>query len=143
MRLRMGSQNFQDVTVPLLWGTRAVLQDRHGRISIVDLGGERANLEIVGDTPAPGVEYRPTVDGFVIMVGAEDLYQFDPTRHKITPLTLDLPECEITPHQTRIGSSIIANSSISGFGVGIRVTPGGGMAIGAPLPPGLAALDVA
>lgn len=139
----MGSQVFENVTVPVLWGTRAVLQDRHGRLSIVDLSGPAALTEIVGDLPAPGVTYRPTVDGFVILSGVQDLYNFDPTQHKITAVSLDLPECEVAPSYTRVGGVVLTDNKFTGVGVGILVWPGGGFAIGGPLPPGLASLQVA
>lgn len=143
MRLQMGSQIFEDVTIPLLWGTRAVLQDRRGRLTVIDTGQAHARLEVLGDVPAPGVEYRPVVEGFIVMRGAGDLYLFDATRHRITPLGLDLPECEISTDEIRIGSSILRRNAVRGFGVGVLVTPGGGLALGAPLPPGLAPLEVA
>lgn len=143
MKLQMGSQVFEDVTIPLLWGTRAVLQDGRGRLTVIDTGQPLARLEVVGDVPAPGVEYRPAVEGFIVMQGAADLYLFDATRHRIIPLGLDLPECEISSDQMRIGNSILRRNAIRGFGVGVLVTPGGGLALGAPIPPGLAPLEVA
>lgn len=112
-------------------------------MAVVDLTGPGARPELVGDVPAPGVAYRPTVDGFVVLGGLDDLYHFDPGQHRLTAVTLDLPECEITPTHTRIGGIELSNSQLSGVGVGIMVSPGGGVAIGAPLPSGLAALQVA
>ncbi len=60
-------EQFENVEIPLLWGTRAVIQDHEGLISVVDLEGDTARLEIVGDKPAPGVEFVPTLEGFQIL----------------------------------------------------------------------------
>lgn len=143
MNLNMGSQVFRDVVVPLLWGTRAVLQDKKGRISIIDLSGTEAKLEILGDMPAPNVEFRPISGGVIeILQDGNPLYAFDSANKTIRGLTLRLPECQISENATRVGTNLFQNNMISGFGVGIMVMPDGGMAIGGPLPPGLAKLRV-
>lgn len=139
MNLRMGSQIFRDVQIPLLWGDRAVVQDNKGLLSVIDLSGERANPEIVGDQPAPEMSFRPSVEGFVILKDGEDLYSYNPTEKQLTSISLGLPDCQITANSTRVGSSEFSGNLISGFGVGIAVTPNG-LAIGAPLPRGLARL---
>lgn len=143
MRIRMGSQVFADVAIPILWGTRAVLQDKKGRLSIIDLSRTEAKLEVLGNKPATGIEFRPiSGGGFEILEVGSPLYSFDPATKTITGITLPLPECQISDNETRIGTNRISNSTIIGFGVGIHVMPDGGMAIGAPLPPGLAKLRV-
>lgn len=139
MNLRMGSQIFRDVQIPLLWGERAVVQDKKGLLSVIDLSGERANPEIVGDQPAPETTFRPSVEGFVILKDGKELYSYNPTEKQLTSISLGLPECQITSSGTRVGSSEFSGNIISGFGVGIAVTPNG-FAVGAPLPPGLAKL---
>ena len=63
MNLKMGSQVFRNVQIPLLWGTRVVVQDEEGRLSVIDLAGDTAKIEILGDKPAPGVAFLPTIDG--------------------------------------------------------------------------------
>ena len=143
MDLRMGSQVFSDVSIPLLWGTRAVLQDKKGRISIIDLSGAEAKAEIVGDKPAPNVTFRPISGGAIeILENGIALYAFDPGTKTITGVTLRLPECQISAGGTRIGTNMFQNNVIRGSGVGIQVMPDGGIGMGGPLPPGLAKLRV-
>jgi len=143
MHIRMGSQVFNDIEVPLLWGTRAVLQDKKGRISVIDLNRPEAKLEILGDKPASGIEFRPISGGAVeILEGGIPLYSFNPATKTITGVTLQLPECQITETGTRVGTNRFQNNMVRGFGVGIYVMPDGGIAMGAPLPPGLAKLQV-
>jgi len=143
MNLRMGSQVFRDVTIPILWGTRAVLQDKRGRISIVDLSGPQAKLEILGDQPAPNVEFRPISGGAIeILNDGTSLYAFDAQTKTIRGITLRLPECEMTDNGIRVGTNRFQNNMISGFGVGIMIMEDGGIAVGGPLPPGLARLRI-
>lgn len=143
MNLVMGSQVFSDVTIPVLWGKRAVLQDKKGRISIIDLSGAEAKLEILGDRPAPKVEFRPVSDGCIeVLQGGVALYSFNPTGKTITGLSLRLPECSILPNGTSIGTNFFQNNFVSGFGVGIQVMEDGGIGMGGPIPPGLAKLHV-
>lgn len=141
MNLKMGNQVFHNVQIPLLWGTRAILQDQQGRLSVVDLAGDKAKLEIVGDEPAPGIEFLPTVDGYKILSKREGLYIYSPRHKTLTSISLDLPECQIGPWETRVGSNILSGNTFTGHGVGIAVTKNG-MAIGAPLPKGLADLVI-
>jgi hypothetical protein len=141
MNLQMGSQRFRDVQIPLLWGERAIVQDRKGRLSIIDLSGSNARLEILADEPAPGVSFRPRVDGIVILRNGEELYSYNSKDKLMSPITLKLPECQITPWSTRVGTNQFSGNFISGFGVGIAVTENG-IAVGAPLPAGLAKLAV-
>lgn len=139
----MGSQLFRDVAVPLLWGTRAVVQDTKGRISIIDLAGAEAKLEILGDKPAPGVEFRPASgDSVEILENLTPLYSFNAASKTLRGIELRLPECQIADNQIRVGTNRFSNNQIRGFGVGIHIMPNGGMAIGGPMPPGLAKLRV-
>ena len=141
MNLKMGSQTFLNVLIPLLWGSRAVLQDKHGRISVIDLSGDSAKLEIVSDKPAPGIEFVPKLDGFEILSDRRPLYLYKPEEKVLTDIETGLPECQIRPQEIRVGSNRLSNNTISSVGVGIHVTRDG-IAIGAPLPPSLANLVV-
>ncbi len=141
MNLKMGSQVFVDVQVPLLWGTRAVVQDKAGRLSVINLAGDAAKLEILGDKPAPGVAFLPTIDGYTILSNDKQLYTYNPKEKTLTSINLGLPECQIKPWEIRVGSSVFSGNTIMGFGVGIAVRESG-IAIGSPLPPGLAKLIV-
>jgi hypothetical protein len=58
-------------------------------------------------------------------------------------IELPLPECQVTPKLIRIGRSTFQENTVSGFGVGIYVTPDGkSLSCGAPMPAGLAKLRV-
>ena len=73
MNIRMGSQIYRDVQIPP-YGANAIIVDEHGRLSIVDLSGERARVEVLADEPAPGVGFRPELDGIVIVKDGTELY---------------------------------------------------------------------
>lgn len=139
MNLRMGSQTFLNVEIPLLWGERAVLQDQQGRLSVIDLGGEKAKLEIVGDEPAPGVSFVPIIDGFEVLSETVDLYSYHKKEKMLTSITLGLPDCKVCPGEIRVGSSVFSGGTVIGFGVGIAVSKNA-VAMGASLPKGLADL---
>lgn len=141
MDLMMGSQLFQDVRIPLLWGKRAILQDKLGRISVIDLSGQSAKLEILGNKPAPGIEFMPITGGVRILRDGEGLYEFLPSRGQLISLRLNLPDCEISESGIRIGTNVFRGNLISGFGVGIAVDETG-LSMGGPLPPGLAELRI-
>lgn len=141
MNFRIGSQSFVNVQIPLLWGQRAIIQDRKNRLSVIDLSEPRAKLEILGDEPAPGVTYEPSFSGFKILKNGLALYQYDPTEKRLESLSLGLPDCEVTSSAIRIGNNQFSGNSIVGFGVGLAVTPEG-ISVGAPLPSGLARLAV-
>jgi hypothetical protein len=141
MKLEMGSQVFEEVDIPLLWGERAVLQDQEGALSVIDLSGPSARLEVVADGPAPGVEFVPIEDGFIIRSGHADLYSYAPNSKSLTPIALRLPEVQVADDGTRIGSSYFEGNVILGSAVGIHVSEQG-ISIGAPLPEGLAELVV-
>jgi hypothetical protein len=139
--LEMGNQRFENVEIPLLWGKRAILEDKKGRISIISLEGAEAVIEILGNKPAPNIQYEPIEDGFKIIVDGQELYSFDPKRRTITGLSLKLPECEIQSTGIRVGSNMFSGNTVIGFGVGIVVDERG-IGMGAPLPEGLAKLVV-
>ena len=142
MKLQLGGSTFDNVKIPVLWGKRAVLQDSVGRLSVIDLSGARARLEILGDVVARGVRFSPTVDGFKVLASnGEPLYTFSPTEKRLTSETLGLPELQIHPSQIRIGTNTFQSNMVSGFPVGIVVDEAG-IGIGAPMPEGLAALVV-
>lgn len=139
MNLTMGSQTFVNVQVPILWGNRAVIQDHKGSLSIIDLSGAAPRLEILGDKPARGVEFSPTVDGFKIILDGEVLYIYNPEEKLLTSISLGLPDCQINQSQIRVGSNTFIGNTIVGYEIGILVTKDG-IAVGAPLPPGLTKL---
>ncbi len=141
MNLEMGTQRFIDVEVPLLWGDRAVIQDTEGALSVIDLGQDTARLEVLADEPAPGVEFRPEEDGFTVLSSGQASYSYAPATKTLTSASPGLPDVQILPTETRVGSSVFSGNVFAGVGVGIRVTERG-MEIGAPLPPGLAKLVV-
>ena len=139
MNLQMGSQVFRDVGIPLLWGTRAIIQDKQNRISVIDLSGTTAKLEIIGDHPAPNMEFSPIVGGFQILRDGHPLYAYSVEDKTLSAIELNLPDCQITPQDIRIGKNVFSGNVISGFGVGIAVTENG-VAMGAPFPEKLAKL---
>ncbi|HUU41209.1 MAG TPA: hypothetical protein VMW42_09720 [Desulfatiglandales bacterium] len=141
MNIQMGGQVFANVQIPLLWGSRAVIQDMQGRLSIIDLGGNIAKLEIVGDKPAPGVEFRPLVEGFEILDQGSPLYIYSPSEKSLRSKKLGLPDCQISPEAIRVGTSIFSGNVVGGSGVGIIVTTSG-IGMGAPLPKTLAELII-
>jgi hypothetical protein len=141
MTIRMGNQVFKDVEIPLLWGERAIVQDHHKRISIIDLSGEKARVEVLADEPAPGVRFRPSGDGIVVLEGHRELYSYNSLEKTISSLALGLPEVQIGASGTRIGTNWFSANSIVGFGVGVAVRKDG-IAFGAPLPPNLAKLSI-
>lgn len=142
MNLNMGSQQFNNIEIPLLWGKRAVLEDKKGVISIILLEGANASIEVLGDKPAPNVQYELIEDGFKIIQDGKDLYSFDSKKHIITGISLNLPECEVKSNGIRIGTNMFSGNTVMGYGVGIFVDEQGGMGMGAPLPEGLAKLVI-
>lgn len=141
MNVSFGSQVFSQIQVPLLWGSRAIISHPGGEYSVIDLSGDVARPEIVKNVPAPQVEYSEREDGIVIFKESSEAFFFSPARSLFRDLSNSLPECEIRRDSIRIGTNTIGSSRVSGFQVGIGVSEGG-MFIGGPLPPGLAALKV-
>jgi hypothetical protein len=142
MNLRMGGQLFKDVSIPVLWGTRAIVQGPGGHLSIINLSGEKATIEILADGPAPGVKFVPRVDGIAILDGDQELYVYNPTDKLVSTNTLGLLPCQIGPAEIRVGTNVFANNNIIGPGIGIAIT-NDGIKFGVPgLPPNLAKLIV-
>lgn len=141
MNINFGSQLFQNIEVPLLWGNRAVLQDKAGGISIISLEGETAKIEVLGSKPAPNIAYEIVDNGYKIIDNEIELYVFYPEKNIISGLALKLPECEINDNEIRVGTSKFTGNTFYGFGVGIIVSENG-VGMGAPLPEKLSKLVV-
>jgi hypothetical protein len=141
MNIRMGSQVYRDVQIPLLWGERAIIVDEHGRLSIVDLSGERAHVEVLADEPAPGVGFRPELDGIVIVKEGTELYKYNQGGKTISSLGLGLPDIQISVEGTRVGTNWFSRNVFVGSGVGLAVSKEG-ISLAAPLPSKLARLEV-
>jgi len=142
MNLKMGSQIFRNVQIPLLWGKRAIVEDSENKLSIISLEGKEAKVEILADTPAPMIEYEIIEDGFKILSEGKGLYIFSPKRRTITGVCLKLPECEISDGGIRIGSNSFSHNTVMGEGVGIVVDEMGGVGLGGPIPANLAVLSI-
>jgi hypothetical protein len=140
MNLTMGSNVFFAVRVPILWGKRAILQDPKGRIFVFDLGGEKANAEILADRPAPGIEYTPSIEGFQIFHNGNPSYSYSPSQKKLSSLESKLPDCEIGSSEIKVGSNVFSGNSIVGAEVGIAITEQS-VGLGSRLPEGLANLE--
>jgi len=141
MNLNMGGQRFEDVKIPLIWGKRAILEDNTGLISIILLDGTKAVLEVLGNEPAPNIQYEVIEDGFKVINNGQELYSFDKERRVIKGLSQKLPECEIQSGGIRIGSNILSRKKTTGFGVGVAVYEQR-IVMGNSLPEGLARLVV-
>lgn len=139
MQARLGSQIFVGVSIPLLWGGRAVIGHPKGELSIINLEGEKAIPEVVSDKPWVGVEYIEKEDGFVVYRGGIAVYFYSPIRKILRDLSGLLPECEIGKDKIKVGTNTIGSSTVVGMGVGIGVTENG-FYIGGPVPSGLAPL---
>lgn len=141
MDFRIGAVSFSGVKIPLLWGKKAVFSHSDGTLSVVDLSGEKAILQVVGDEPWNGIEYTEKEDGFVIYENDVQAYFYSPARKIFRDMTGGLPECELGKDFARIGTNKINGGMVSGFGVGIGVSENG-FFIGGPIPEGLASLKV-
>lgn len=141
MNLNMGGQRFEDVKIPLIWGKRAIIEDNTGLISIILLDGTKAVLEVLGNEPAPNIQYEVIEDGFKVINNGQELYSFDKERRVIKGLSQKLPECEIQSGGIRIGSNILSRKKATGFGVGVAVYEQR-IVMGNSLPEGLARLVV-
>ena len=139
MNLNMENQIFKDVRIPLLWGKRAILEDKTGRISIILLDGNKAILEVLGNEPTSNIQYELKEGGFKVILNGQDVYSFDKRRRVITGHLQRLPECEIRGSGIRIGSNVLSRSKVIGFGVGVEVYEQR-IVMGNSLPIGLARL---
>jgi hypothetical protein len=139
MNFQIGSNSI-DGGVPLLWGSRAVIQDKNGKLTIVDLATTPPKLEILGDRPAAGIVYTPTVgDGFTVLNGDRALYTYSPAEKTLTGEAIPLPQCQILEDSVRIGQGRFSGNVAVGCEVGLLVTEQG-VGFGASMPPELARL---
>jgi hypothetical protein len=141
MNIRMGSQVYRDVQIPLLWGERAIIVDEHGRLSVIDLSGEKAQVEVLADEPAPGIGFRPLLDGIVVLKDRTELYSYNPSEKTISSLSLGLPDIQISIGGTRVGTNWFSGNVFVGSGVGLSVSKDG-ISLAAPLPSKLARLAI-
>jgi hypothetical protein len=141
MNLKIGSQTFEHVDIPLLWGTRAVVGHSNGALSIICLDGMAALSEVIADKPAVEVEYSERDDGYVILREGIGAYFFSSSMKLLRDLSGYLPECQISTDGIRVGNSRIQRAPVMGSQVGIGVTEQG-FFVGGPVPPGLAPLLV-
>ncbi len=142
MKLRIGGNSFSDVTIPVLWGTRAVLQHESGSLSVINLGASRPRVEVLKDKPAPKAHFTPVFGGFSILSEFnEELYSYSPDDKRLTSKDLDLPDCQVLEDVIRIGTNTFSKSMVAGYDVGILVT-NGSIALGAALPSDLGELVV-
>jgi hypothetical protein len=119
---------------PLLWGSRLILQEPDGRLSVLNIEPGATRLEVLRNQPAPGMGFVPLRYGFRIVA-------FD-TRYDVYPheglffnsAAPDLPDVQIDQLYIRVGSQIFPNvGGYDGRPV-IRVTPDGvGMGDFAPV----------
>ncbi|EKO3487582.1 hypothetical protein M3924_003251 [Vibrio fluvialis] len=141
MKFKLGTADFYNVYIPLLWGKKAVLSHDDGKLSIIDLSGSEAELQVMADEAWVGIEYSEKEDGIEIFERGEKSYFYSPSRNLLRDLKGKLPECELGKNNIRIGTNTISGSTVSGFGVGIGVSEDG-FFIGGPVPEGLAKLKV-
>jgi hypothetical protein len=142
MKLSIGGNSFSDVSIPVLWGKRAVLQHKSGALSVINLGGSEPRIEILTDRPAPEAHFIPIIGGFSILSKSnEEQYSYSPRDKRLTSKDPDLPDCQVLGDVIRIGTNTFSRNMVAGYGVGILVTKGR-IALGAPLPPDLAELAV-
>ena len=140
MDIEIGSNRFADVAIPLLWGTKAVIQTASG-VSVIELAGPRAQLEILAGRPADGALYTEVAGGFEITseYGISFVFQTTPTSLR-DPQGV-LPDCVIDEHGITVGGSRFSGNVFSGSAVGLLVTDDR-ISIAAPLPDGLVRLVV-
>jgi hypothetical protein len=139
MNLKLGSQIFKNVQIPLLWGKRAVVSHSNGALSLIYLGGETAIPEVIADKPAIGVDYSERDEGFVIFLDGIESYFYSPAKKLLRDLVGSLQECEISSTGIRVGTNQLQGNTFMGPQVGIGVTEQG-FFMGGPIPKGLAPL---
>ena len=140
MDIEVGSNRFTDVEIPLLWGTKAVVQTNDG-VSVIELAGPEAQLEVLAGRPADGVVYAEVTGGFEITseYGISFVLQTPPMiLHDPRGV---LPECVIDEQEITVGSYRFSGNLVVRTAVGLLVTEQG-ISIGARLPDGLAKLVV-
>jgi hypothetical protein len=142
MDFRIRDQFFANVKVPVLWGSRAILQDQHGHLSIVNLDADGVVLEVIDDQPGPGANFAQLTEGYVILdVEGAKLYAVNPKTKSLIPYMLRLPSVTVGVRELRLGPNVFPGNMVVGIGVGMVVTESG-IALGGPLPQALAALRV-
>ena len=142
MNFRLSGQFLADVKVPILWGSRAILQDQQGHLSIINLEGDTAVLEVIDDQPASRANFSRTTEGFVILdAEGTELYAVGPTTKSVTSALLRLPAITVGLREVRVGTNVFVGNMVAGLGVGIVVTEVG-LVLGGSLPAGLAGLRV-
>ncbi len=142
MNIRLGHDFFADVVIPILWGSRAILRDKQGHLSIINLEGDAPVLEVVDDKPARETEFSPTMNGFMIIDHAGTrLYTLEPKTKLITSFVSRLPAVVVGLDELRVGPNVLSGNIVVGIGVGIVITENG-LTLGGPLPHGLANLRV-
>lgn len=128
----MGDNIFHNISIPLLWGSRAIFEDANGKISIVEISKE-PKIEILNNEPAPNIKFSPLIEGYKIFQDGELAYIFEPRGKIFKSINLGLPDCQIFPDGIRIGSSKFFGNNIGNFGVGISINQKG-ISMGDPLP---------
>jgi hypothetical protein len=131
--LKLASHSLQDVRIPVLWGNRAIVQERDGALSVIDVGGWMPRLEILRNQPAPGIGFRFTWGGFQIMSYPSDVYEFNIREKTFSSQTFGLPDVQIDEFYVRVGTQIYPNFGGVEGAVGIHVMPSG-VQLGAPMP---------
>jgi hypothetical protein len=141
MDFRISGQFFSNVQVPLLWGSRAILRDQKGHLSIVNLDDEGARLEVVDDKPAAGANVLLGADTYVILDSqSRRLYSVDPISKSLTAILLRLPPVTFGERELRLGLHAFEVNMV-GVEVGILVTESA-VVLGGLLPSALATLRV-
>jgi hypothetical protein len=133
MNLVLPNYSFHDAWIPVLWGDRAIVEERSGTLSVIAIENFFPSLEIVRDQPAPGVNFSIIWGGFQIMRFPNVIYQFNVREKLFTSQTLGLPEVQIAQSYVRVGAEIYPNFSNFDGLVGVQVTPNG-VQVGALLP---------
>src|SRR5450759_1361286 len=107
MNIRMGGQFFMNVKVPILWGSRAILQDQHGHLSIINLEGDSAVLEVIDDHPSAGASFLPRTEAFVILDrDGTELYAVNPKTKSVTSISLRLVPVTVGLQELRVGTNV-------------------------------------
>jgi hypothetical protein len=135
MDIRLGKLVLRDVQIPLLWGSRAISQDRDGHLTVMDMS-QGVEIEIMGDRPVPGVQTVAGEHGFDVLRKGKPLYHYDPEQKTLSSIDLDLPDCQVGQRFVRVGATTFGANTITGFEAAIMVTADATW-VGAPLPPKL------
>jgi hypothetical protein len=140
MDFRICGQFFSNVRVPVLWGSRAILRDQKGHISIVNLEGSSPILEVIDDRPV-GPNASPKTESYAILdEEGRQLYSVNPTTKSLTPIALRLPSVTLGERELYLGTHVFEVNMV-GVGVGLLVTETE-LTLGGQLPPALGNLRV-